>query len=58
MTMSRSPHMKHPKGTSAKVLSPAGSGSRPGTKSKHPIKTTAPMEPHKLDRVKGTKPLK
>lgn len=42
--------MKQMKGSSAKVHSAAGSGSRPG-KSAMKIPTSAPKEPHKLGRA-------
>lgn len=39
--------VRAPKQSSAKVVNNVGSGSRPG-KSKHPIKTSAPADPHGL----------
>lgn len=36
------------KGSSAKVHNEVGGGSRPGTKSKHPIPSSAPSDPRGL----------
>lgn len=47
--ISKSPSMPQMKGDSAKQNTAAGSGSRP-TKSMYPIETSAPMNPHTLDR--------
>lgn len=44
MSISKSPSLKPQKGSSAKLMTPAGSGSRPGA-SKYPIKTSAPANP-------------
>jgi len=49
--------MKPQKGSSAKVLNPAGSGSRP-TPSKHKTETSAPKDPHGLDGRKTPGALK
>lgn len=38
------------KGTSAPQNTAVGSGSRPGTKSRHPIMSSAPKDQHHLDR--------
>lgn len=44
------PGVPQPSGGSAKVWTPAGSGSRP-VLSRMPIETSAPTEPHTLDRA-------
>ncbi len=55
--ISDAPSMKPQKGSSAKVLNPAGSGSRP-TPSKHKTETSAPKDPHGLDGRKTPGALK
>lgn len=49
MAISKSPAMPQEGGSSAKQNTSVGSGSRPGTTGKFPLKSSAPMDPHGLD---------